>query len=103
MFNCAVTQIYQETVPIKDRGVVGGVQWVLNYAFDMTRCALVTAFPQPGQFSYLILASVSVTFVAFISYAGYLKKLRGHLCPCHGKRVVIDSEEEPESGVDVTN
>ena len=86
MFDCAVMQIYQETVSTKDRGIVGGVQWVINYNFDMIRCALVTAFPQPGQFGYLILASVSVAIVALMFYAVYAKKIRGHLLPCQGRR-----------------
>ena len=95
-FDCAVTQTFQETVAPNERGIVGGVQKVLNSNMDMLHFVLVIAMPHANQFGYLILVSVAMVGLGLILYATYSRSVRGHLFhfdiimrPCRQKRMPV--------------
>jgi iron-regulated transporter 1 len=70
-FDCASTQIFQETVPTNERGIVGGVQNVLNYNMDMLHFVLVIVMPYPRQFGYLVLVSVAMVALGLLLYVSF--------------------------------
>lgn len=105
-FDCAVTQIYQETVPPNERGIVGGVQKVLNSNMDMLHFVLVIALPNPSQFGYLVLVSVAMVGVGLLLYASYSHSVRGHLFhfdrivrPCRHKQTAASIESHRDKDI----
>ena len=96
MFDLALMQIYQETVSANDRGIVGGVQWVLNYNFDMLRFVLVTGLSKPSQFPYLMLISVALVGLGFALYSTYAKSVRGHLFHCSISCFFVNPDKREE-------
>ena len=75
-FDCASTQIFQETVPANERGIVGGVQNVLNYNMDLLHFILVIVMPHPSQFGYLVLVSVGMVGLGLLLYISYSCSVR---------------------------
>ncbi|CAG0887207.1 unnamed protein product, partial [Darwinula stevensoni] len=81
-----VTQIIQEGVEEEHRGSFNGVQSSMNMLMDLIKNALVTIFPKPQTFGYLIIASFSFVCLGWLSYAIYSRRRRGHLF--HFEKVV---------------
>ncbi|OQV16414.1 putative Solute carrier family 40 member 1 [Hypsibius exemplaris] len=81
MADLTITQLIQENVSEKDRGVIGGVQSSLNRFMDMLKFILVMFLPYPETFGILII--ISFLFVCFgdCFYALYSYRTRGHLLP----------------------
>ena len=76
MSDLSVTQIMQESVHETQRGLMGGVQEALNYAFETLKYALVIALPEDDTFGFLILASYAFYFFATVSFFTYFIQIR---------------------------
>ena len=81
MADLTITQIIQENVAEKERGVIGGVQSSLNRFMDMLKFILVICLPYPETFGILIILSILFVFGGDCFYAYYSYKTRGHLLP----------------------
>jgi len=68
-----ITQLQQEYIAEKERGIVGGVQYSSNCLFDVGQFVLTIILPKPEQFGILILISIcaiilgGVTYLVFVS------------------------------------
>ncbi len=78
MFDLAVQQLVQETVPEDERGVVGGVMNAMNSIMDMLHYVMVIAAPRPEHFRWLTLISVAMVMLGLVLYGAYIRKARGH-------------------------
>jgi len=67
-FDLTVTQLIQENVAEKERGVVNGVQQSLSMSMDMIGYILVLFLPKPHHFGILILVSAAAVFVGHTLY-----------------------------------
>ena len=81
MADLVVTQILQENVAEKERGIVNGVQNSLNMLFDLIKFVLVICVHHIYYFGYLIIVSFSFIVIASISFSYYSFTVRGHLLP----------------------
>ena len=88
MADLVVTQILQENVAEKERGIVNGVQNSLNMLFDLIKFVLVICVPHVYYFGYLIIVSFSFIVIASASFSYYSFTVRGHLLPhcCRSSR-----------------
>ena len=82
IFDLAVQQRVQETVPEEMRGAVGGVMSAMNSVMDMMHYVLVIAAPRPEHFSILTFISVGMVTLGAVLYAVYLRRIRGHFFHC---------------------
>ena len=76
---CYSTQIQQEGVEEKQRGIIGGVQSSLQQLFNMAKFLLVILMPNPYMFGILILLSftfVTLGAISMTAYAGLQGKLK---------------------------
>lgn len=67
----ATNQTMQESVNENERGVVGGVQNSINQLMDLIKFTLVIVLPDVSYYGYLVIGSVSATFLSFILYLIY--------------------------------
>ncbi|XP_013776717.1 solute carrier family 40 member 1-like [Limulus polyphemus] len=81
LLDMTVNQFLQELVEEKERGVVSGVQYSLNMTMDLVKFVLVIAIPWTETFGILIILSFAFTCGAWISYAVFSNRRRGHLLP----------------------
>ena len=68
MTDLTVTQLVQENVAEKERGVVSGTQSAFNSILDLMHYVLAIILPKPNQFGILILISFSAVALGYISY-----------------------------------
>ena len=68
MADLTVTQIIQESVEEEHRGSFNGVQSSMNMMMDLIKNALVTIFPKPQTFGYLIIASFTFVCLGWVLY-----------------------------------
>ncbi|OQV16415.1 Solute carrier family 40 member 1 [Hypsibius exemplaris] len=96
MADLTITQLIQENISEKERGVIGGVQSSLNGFMDMLKFILVIFLPYPETFGILII--ISFLFVIFGDgfYALYSYRTRGHLLP-HCGPTPDQVDERPNS------
>lgn len=79
MFDLAVVQEMQDSIPESDRGVVGGVQNSLQSCMDLLSYVMGIIVSNPQDFGVLILASfLSVTCAALL-YCLHTYRIRKHL------------------------
>ncbi|XP_076326807.1 ferroportin-like isoform X2 [Tachypleus tridentatus] len=81
LLDMTVNQFLQELVEEKERGVVSGVQYSLNMTMDLAKFLLVIAIPWTETFGILIILSFAFTCGAWVSYAIFSNRRRGHLLP----------------------
>ncbi|GAV02538.1 hypothetical protein RvY_13086-1 [Ramazzottius varieornatus] len=81
MADLTISQLLQENVLDKERGVVGGVQSSLNRFMDLLKFLLVVGLPNPESFGILIIVSFLFVVMGDLSYAWYSYKTRGHIMP----------------------
>ena len=79
MFDLAVSQLIQEKVPTKERGVVSGVMNAMNSNMDMLHYVLVIVAPRPQDFRYLIVVSYLMVVLGYVLYLVYVRRARGHI------------------------
>ena len=72
MADLTVTQLYQENVAEKERGVVGGVQNSLNMLLDMLKFVAVILLPDIHTFGYLVIMSYVFIALALVSFSGHV-------------------------------
>ncbi|XP_076460392.1 ferroportin-like [Babylonia areolata] len=77
----AITQQFLEEVREGERGAVNGVQSSLNKLMDVLKFLLVVLIPDTQTFGFLILVSFSFICAAWVLYAVFLRKARGHFLP----------------------
>ena len=81
MADLTISQLLQENVADKERGVVGGVQSSLNRFMDLLKFLLVVCLPNPESFGILIIISFLFVVMGDLSYTYYSYKTRGHIMP----------------------
>ena len=74
-----MSQLFQETVPEQERGIVAGMQNSLNSLLSLLMYFLVIALPKPEHFGLLALMSVCAVGTGGLLYASFAYKIRGHL------------------------
>lgn len=79
MVDLVVTQLLQENVLEKERGIVNGVQNSLNMLMDMLKFILVIFIPDIETFGYLIIISFIFICMAGCLFAYHSWRVRGHL------------------------
>lgn len=94
MADLTITQLIQENVPERERGVIGGVQNSFNRFMDMFKFILVICLPYPETFGILIMISFIFVISGDCFYGYYSYKTRGHLLPHCGPAPV---NHEPHS------
>ncbi|KAI0229788.1 Solute carrier family 40 member 1 [Lamellibrachia satsuma] len=82
MADLVVTQLLQETVRERERGIVNGVQNSLNMLMDVLKFTLVIVLPHIETFGYLIILSFIFICLASLFFALYSRSIRGHLLHC---------------------
>ena len=82
MFDLAVQQLVQETVPEEERGVVGGVLNAMNSMMDLLHYVLVIAAPRPEHFRILVLISVAMVMLGAALYAAHVCRVLGRSRCC---------------------
>ena len=65
----------QENIDEKERGVVGGVQNSLNQIFDLIKFTLVILFSDTSFYGFLVILSVTATFISLCLYSVYAFKV----------------------------
>lgn len=85
MADLSVTQIMQESVSEKERGVVFGVQSAINESFSMVKDVMVILLPDPSTFGICIIVSWLSICAGYFSYCVYSHRARGHLLPFHNQ------------------
>ena len=78
-----VTQLLQESVREKERGIVNGVQNSLNMLMDVLKFTFVIVLPYIETFGYLIILSYFFICFAAVFFAVFSRSIRGHLWHCH--------------------
>uniref|UniRef100_A0ACD5X2B8 Uncharacterized protein n=1 Tax=Avena sativa TaxID=4498 RepID=A0ACD5X2B8_AVESA len=79
MFDLAVTQLMQDSVPDTDRCVVGGVQSSLQSIFDLLTYVMAIIISDPRDFSELIVMSFFLVTCAALMYTLHVYRVRKHL------------------------
>ena len=79
MSDLAITQLFQETVPEQERGIVAGMQKSFNSMLGLVMFGLVIGLPKPEHFGLLTLMSVCAVGTGALLYASFAYKIRGHL------------------------
>lgn len=79
MFDLAVTQLMQESIPEHQRGVAGGVQNSLQSIMDMLSYVVAIIISDPKRFWIPVIMSYGSVGLAAMLYASYARKARGHL------------------------
>ena len=82
MADLVVTQLLQESVRERERGIVNGVQNSLNMLMDVLKFTLVIILPYIETFGYLIILSFIFICFASLFFAVYSRSIRGHLLHC---------------------
>ena len=82
MADLVVTQLLQETVRERERGIVNGVQNSLNMLMDVLKFTLVIVLPHIETFGYLIILSFIFICLASLFFVIYSRSIRGHLLHC---------------------
>jgi iron-regulated transporter 1 len=68
VFDIAVTQMMQESVPDGIRGIVGGVQQSLNAFFNLISYAIGIVLPNPSHFHIYVAAGYASVGAAMVLY-----------------------------------
>ena len=100
MADLVVTQLLQENVQERERGVVNGVQNSLNMLMDLLKFTLVIMVPQIHLFGFLIIISFIFIFAAGCFFAFHSWRVGGHLfhfnklfcSPCCSEAVQVEVE-----------
>lgn len=79
MADLTITQLFLETVDVTERGIVAGVQNVLNQIMDMLKYAIVILLPVPEVFGFLVMISFCFICLGWGLFAIYVKRSRGYL------------------------
>ena len=79
MADLTITQLLQENVAEKERGIVNGVQNSLNMFMEMLKFALVIVIPYVETYGYLVLLSFTFICTGGMLFAYYSWTVRGHL------------------------
>ena len=79
MADMIVTQLLQENVIERKRGMVTGVEESLNMLMDMIKFVLVIFMPHIHTFGFLILVSFMAVFTGGCFFALHTWRERGHL------------------------
>ena len=90
MADLVVTQLLQETVRERERGIVSGVQHSLNMLMDVLKFTLVIILPYIETFGYLIILSFIFICLASISFAVYAHSVL-HEAKVEGWEANVDS------------
>lgn len=79
LFDLSVTQLMQESVPVAERGVVGGVQRSLQSLMDMLTYAVGMVIVRPQDFGITICMSYGAVLTSALLYSMHVYRVRGHL------------------------
>ena len=79
MADLVITQLMQEHVVEKERGIVNGVQNSLNMFMDMLKFTLVIIVPYIETYGYLVILSFLFIIIGGMFFAYHSWRVRGHL------------------------
>lgn len=79
LFDLSVTQLMQESVPVAERGVVGGVQRSLQSLMNMLTYAVGMVIVRPQDFGITICMSYGAVLTSALLYSMHVYRVRGHL------------------------
>ena len=79
MADLTINQLFLEKVDVTERGIVGGVQNVLNQLMEMFKYGIVIVLPVPEVFGFLVMISFCFICLGWILFAAYVKKTRGYV------------------------
>ena len=68
MTDLTITQLLQENVAEKERGIVSGTQGSFNAVLDMAHYVLAIVAPKPNQFGALTLVSFAAVTLGYVIY-----------------------------------
>ena len=91
-----ISQLFQETVPEQERGIVAGMQNSFNSVLSLLMFFLVIALPKPEHFGLLALMSVAAVGTGGLLYASFAYKVRGHLFHLEKLRTCISDRSAPD-------
>jgi len=93
----SITQILQENVEERKRGVIGGVQNSLNQGFNLLKFILVIMMPDEHMFGFLVI--ISFTFICFgaISFTCYALKQGEFCCQSRSKTDYVQAKTTEQS------
>ena len=77
IFDLAISQSFQLSVPENQRNTVGGVQSSFNSFFNFTYILLTALLPNPEQFDILIIISCVACILSCVLYMGWYFKTGG--------------------------
>lgn len=97
MSDLTISQLFQETVPEQERGIVAGMQNSFNSVLGLAMFFLVIALPKPEHFGLLVLMSVSAVGTGGLLYASFAYKVRGHLFHLDKFRKCLGSAAEADN------
>ena len=99
VFDLAISQSFQLSVPEHQRTTVGGVQTSFNSFFDFTYILLTVFLSDPNQFDILIIISCVACIGSCILYLGWLFKTGG----LKDKQKDTDKQENVETSFNETD
>ncbi|XP_078331649.1 ferroportin-like isoform X4 [Crassostrea virginica] len=73
-----ITQLFLQTVQETERGIVNSMQNSMNKLMDMLKFVMVIVAPYPHTFGLLVIISYVFICLAWVLYAVYCRKVRGH-------------------------
>lgn len=76
MADLVVTQLLQENVLEKERGIVNGVQNSLNMLMEMLKFVLVIVAPQIEIFGFHIIISFTFICIAGLFFVGHVTRIK---------------------------
>ena len=100
VFDLAISQCFQLSVPEHQRNTVGGVQTSFNSFCDFTYILLTVFLSDPKQFDILIIISCVACIGSCVLYLGWVFKTGGlkHELPDSGEEENNDKQENTEKG-----
>ncbi|XP_055350561.1 solute carrier family 40 member 1-like isoform X2 [Paramacrobiotus metropolitanus] len=96
MADLTITQLIQENVPEKERGIIGGVQSSFNRFMDMLKFVLVICLPNPQTFGFLVITSFAFVATGHIFYA-YFAVRSGRQARLRSVPVVVVTRDNQQS------
>ncbi|KAI5862711.1 hypothetical protein GGS23DRAFT_571444 [Durotheca rogersii] len=79
VFDLTTQQLTQTLVPARQRSLFAGAEASVVNVFELLGAGAAIAFPHPGQYRGLALASLASVLAAWLMYAAWVRRRRGHL------------------------
>lgn len=98
-----ITQLFLQTVEETERGIVNSMQNSMNKLMDMLKFIMVIVAPYPHQFGLLTLISFSFICMAWVLYAVYCRRVRGHFFHFEKVTKCVDHQNNNQAPQHISN